>query len=78
MAIFHLQVKNISRVQGKSATARAAYRAAERIEDLRTGLVYDYRKKKGVAHSFILVPEKAPSWMKVKAELWNRIEETEE
>lgn len=39
MAIYHLRATMISRSQGRSATAAAAYRVAERIEDRRTGLV---------------------------------------
>ncbi len=31
----------ISRSQGRSATAASAYRSAERIVDMRTGLVFD-------------------------------------
>jgi hypothetical protein len=33
MAIYHLSVKPISRADGRSATAAAAYRAAEKIHD---------------------------------------------
>jgi len=33
MAIYHLSVKPISRKGGRSATAAAAYRAAEKIYD---------------------------------------------
>lgn len=74
MAIYYLSAKVISRNKGKSATASAAYRASCAIKDRRTGLVYDYSKNQGVAHSEILVPEKAPDWMKNRSELWNRVE----
>ena len=37
MAIYHLSAKIISRKTGRSATAAAAYRAAERIDDRLTG-----------------------------------------
>ena len=53
MAIYHFSVGIISRGKGRSATAAAAYRAAERIKDLRTGEIHDYRKKKGVDEKFI-------------------------
>lgn len=55
MAIFHLSTKPISRSSGRSSTASAAYRAACKIEDSRTGLTHDYSKKKGVVFSQCLI-----------------------
>ena len=71
MAIYHLSVKAIGRSQGRSATAAAAYRAATRIEDERTGLVHDYSRKGGVLHREIVALEDAPSWAQDRARLWN-------
>jgi hypothetical protein len=48
MAIYHLSVKPVSRSSGRSATAAAAYRAAERIEDQRTGVTHDYARNVGI------------------------------
>ena len=67
----------ISRSQGRSATAAIAYRVAERIEDRRTGLVFDYAAKGGVDHTEILAPDHAPDWVRDRSELWNRVEESE-
>ena len=67
----------ISRSQGRSATAAIAYRVAERIEDRRTGLVFDYAKRGGVDHTEILAPDHAPDWVRDRSELWNRVEEAE-
>ncbi len=67
----------ISRSQGRSATAAIAYRVAERIEDRRTGLVFDYAKRGGVDHTEILAPGHAPDWIRDRSELWNRVEESE-
>ena len=67
----------ISRSQGRSATAASAYRVAERIEDRRTGLVFDYAARGGVDHTEILVPDHAPDWVRDRSELWNRVEESE-
>ncbi|WP_374844869.1 MobQ family relaxase, partial [Paenochrobactrum glaciei] len=67
----------ISRSQGRSATAASAYRAAERIEDHRTGLVFDYERRSGVEHTHILAPENAPEWVHNRAELWNAVEAAE-
>ena len=67
----------ISRSQGRSATAAIAYRVAERIEDRRTGLTFDYAARGGVDHTEILAPDHAPDWVYDRSELWNRVEESE-
>ena len=67
----------ISRSQGRSATAAIAYRVAERIEDRRTGLTFDYAARGGVDHTEILAPDHAPDWGRDRSELWNRVEEAE-
>ena len=77
MAIYHLRATMISRSQGRSATAASAYRVAERIEDRRTGLVFDYAARGGVDHTEILAPDHAPDWVRDRSELWNRVEEAE-
>jgi len=74
MAIFHLSVKAIGRANGRSATAAAAYRAATRIEDERTGLTHDYTRKTGVAYREIVVPDGAPHWAQDRVQLWNAAE----
>ena len=77
MAIYHLRATMISRSQGRSATAASAYRVAERIEDRRTGLTFDYAARGGVDHTEILAPDHAPDWVRDRSELWNRVEEAE-
>jgi len=77
MAIYHLRATMISRSQGRSATAASAYRSAERIEDHRTGLVFDYERRSGVEHTQILAPDDAPEWVYSRAELWNAVETSE-
>ena len=77
MAIYHLRATMISRSHGRSATAASAYRVAERIEDRRTGLTFDYAAKGGVDHTEILAPDHAPDWVHDRSELWNRVEESE-
>lgn len=75
MAIYHLSAKPVQRSKGRSVTSAIAYRAACVIEDKRTGLKYDYTKKKGVIHSEIIVPYgiRRPE----RNELWNWAELTE-
>lgn len=77
MAIYHLSVKTISRSKGRSATASAAYRSAEKIEDLRTGLVHDYSRKRGVESTIVILPAQVPAWAVNRSALWNAAEQAE-
>ena len=77
MAIYHLSVKPISRTDGRSATAAAAYRAAIQISDARTGKLHDYRRKQGVVSAVLLVPEVAPKWAHDRSQVWNAAEMAE-
>ena len=77
MAIYYFNASVVSRSSGRSATASAAYRAAERIVDLRTGEIHDYRKKKGVDETLILAPNNVPDWVGDRAKLWNEVERIE-
>ena len=74
MAIYHLNAKIISRSNGQSATEAAAYRAAEKIYDERTGETFNYTRKKGVYATEILTPNNAPDWMLDRSRLWNAAE----
>lgn len=77
MAIYHFSAQMIKRSDGRSATAAAAYRAAEKIVDRTTAEVFDYTRKSGVYESTILAPELVPIWATNREELWNRVEEVE-
>ncbi len=74
MALYHFSAKIISRSDGRSAIAAAAYRAAEELEDVLTGQVRDYTAKQGVVHSEILLPEGAPARLQDRSVLWNEVE----
>lgn len=71
MAIYHLTAKHVSRSDGRSATASAAYRAGCKIVDQRTGEVHDYTKKRGVMHSEIILPGGGSM---DRSALWNGVE----
>lgn len=73
MAIFHLSMKAISRSDGRSAVAAAAYRSATMIECEREGVVHDYQRRRGVSHSEIIVPAHA-TWAQDRSALWNAAE----
>ena len=77
MAIYHLSVSNISRSQGRSVVAAAAYRSGERLTDERSGKVQDYSRRKEVVYIEIMTPEIAPAWIKDRSVLWNHIEALE-
>jgi hypothetical protein len=71
---YHCAVKNVGRANGRSVVAAAAYRAGERLEDARTGEVFDYRARGGVVDSFIMAPDNAPDWVQDRAQLWSNAE----
>jgi hypothetical protein len=77
MAMFHSHAQVVGRTDGRSATGAAAYRAGVSIADQRTGLVFDYERRRGVAHSEITLPADAPEWMLDRVELWNSVEAME-
>src|SRR3546814_477638 len=77
MAIYHFSAKVISRANGSSAVASAAYRAAERLHDDRLGRDHDFSNKAGVVHSEIMLPDGAPERLNDRATLWNEVEGAE-
>lgn len=77
MAIYHCAAKVISRSQGRSAVAAAAYRAGCNLHDERLGLDHKYARKKGVTHSEIMAPLGAPAWVFERQTLWNEVEAAE-
>lgn len=77
MADYRLSASVISRGKGQSAIASAAYRAAARLDDPRTGETHDYTRKAGVVHSAILAPDNAPDWMLDRSQLWQAVEAAE-
>lgn len=74
MAIYHFSAKVISRANGSSAVAAAAYRSASRLQDERLGRPHDFTNKAGVVHSEILLPDGAPARWRDRETLWNEVE----
>jgi Ti-type conjugative transfer relaxase TraA len=74
MAIYHFSAKVISRANGSSAVASAAYRSASRLNDERLDRAHDFTNKSGVVHSEILAPEGSPQRWQDRTTLWNEIE----
>ncbi len=74
MAIYHLSGTIISRGQGRSAVACAAYRSGSCLQDERYQKNHDYSLKGDVIHKEILLPKDAPAWMLNREKLWNAVE----
>ena len=77
MAIYHLCIKIISRGKGKSAVAASAYRSGEKIKNEYDGIVHDFTRKGGIAHTEILLPQNAPQKFLDRGILWNSVEKIE-
>jgi len=77
VTIFHLHVKNISRADGRSIVAAAAYRAGEALSNEREERVSNFAGRRSVLHSEIITPDDAPEFMRDRSQLWNAVEATE-
>jgi len=77
MAIYHFSAKVISRANGSSALAAAAYRSASRLNDERLDRHHDFSNKAGVVHSEVMLPEGAPEHLSDREKLWNAVEAAE-
>ncbi|HWU72113.1 MAG TPA: Ti-type conjugative transfer relaxase TraA [Sphingomonas sp.] len=77
MAIYHFSAKVISRANGSSAVAAAAYRSASRLNDERLDRHHDFSNKAGVVHSEVMLPEGAPEHLSDREKLWNAVEAAE-
>lgn len=74
MGIYHLSVKYVSRNQGRSAIAAAAYRSGERLYDRYYGIFQDYSCRTDVVHKEIILPINAPERFYNRQVLWNEAE----
>ncbi|AIT08481.1 conjugal transfer protein TraA (plasmid) [Sphingomonas taxi] len=74
MAIYHFSAKVVSRVNGSSAVASAAYRSASELHDDRLNRDHDFSNKAGVIHSEVMLPQGAPERLNDRTTLWNEVE----
>ncbi len=74
MAIYHFSAKVVSRANGSSAVASAAYRSASELFDERLGRHHDFSNKADVIQSEVLLPEGAPERLNDRTTLWNEVE----
>lgn len=77
MALYHCSITPVSRGEGRSAVAAAAYRACTVLRDERTGITHDFRRKRGHLHAALILPGDAPAWAHERAALWNGAEAAE-
>lgn len=77
MAIFHLSVKNIGRSQGRSVIACSAYRSGTQLEDVETGIIHDYTRKKDIAFSEVIICQNAPKEYTDRQTLWSAVQSIE-
>ena len=74
MAIYHFSAKVVSRANGSSAVASAAYRSASELHDERLNRHHDFSNKAGVIHSEVMLPQGAPERLNDRTTLWNEVE----
>lgn len=77
IAIYHLEAKIISRGEGRSAVAAAAYISCDKIYNDYDGVQHDYTKKQGLVWEHVFLPHNAPPEWSDRAVLWNAVEEAE-
>ena len=77
MAIYHFSVKTISRSNGRSAVACAAYRSGEKLVCDFYGKEQDYTKKTGVEFTEIYAPKNTNTKLLKRQTLWNEVEKAE-
>lgn len=80
MAIYSFKMENISRGEGKSSVASAAYRHRKVFTDYRTGDIHGRKTahKKDLYFAQIFAPENTPPDLIVDSEtLWNAVEASE-
>jgi MobA/MobL family len=78
VASYHLSVHpNVSRGKGQSLVRTAAYNGRCRLEDERTGEVWDYRHLGAPLASGMYAPKDAPDWARDLGQLVNAVEQFE-
>lgn len=77
MAIYHNEIKIITRGEGRSACAAAAYMSCSRIYNEYDGVQHDYTRKQGRIWEHVFLPPMAPEAWKDRELLWNAVEAEE-
>ena len=80
MSFFRASLTAYSRRDGAGILVRAAYRAAERLQETTweaADRVFDFRRKRDVLETWIAAPDDAPAWALDRQQLWNAVEDRE-
>ena len=80
MALYRLEMQNVSRSDGVSSVAKAAYRHRSVMIDERTGEIHGEKSanRDDLVYAEILAPEGTPDFLiKSSNDLWNYVEKTE-
>lgn len=78
MAIYHCQMKSISRATGRSSVAAAAYRSGTSLHNEKEGRTYDFSRRSGVVQAEIVLPKGSNAqWALERKVLWNAAEAAE-
>lgn len=75
--MFHCSIKIISRANGRSAVASAAYRSGEKLYNDETGITHDFTRKGGVVFSEICIPDNAPKEFQDREYFWTEVQKVE-
>ena len=73
MAIYHNEVKIITRGEGRSACAASAYISCFTIYNDYDGIQHDYTHKGGLVWEQVFLPPMAPEAWQDKEQLWNAV-----
>lgn len=76
MAIYHFSSNIVSRGNGQSSIAKAAYNSASKIRDYKNEIDKDFTLKQ-CDYSDILLPDNAPVEFEDREYLWNKVEQVE-
>lgn len=78
MAIYHFEMKKVSRSRGSSSIAKLAYITGEKFRDERAGETRDYPRKERVLGWWSYCPEGTPEeWQDNPGGFWNALESAE-
>lgn len=78
MAIYHCQVKVVSRATGRSSVAASAYRSGTSLHNDKEGRTYDFSRRSGVVQADIVIPRGSDAeWALDRNALWNAVEAKE-
>lgn len=72
MAIFRLSVSKVSRADGRSAVAAAAYRSGEALYEERTMRIHQYQRRRGT-----VIARRLIGWHESREKLWNAAQAAE-